>query len=230
MLAIQKNILSLHSQIETTDNEFKSKSTKNQYQTYLMTGSSILMKSVNYGLYDDQQLVSGILNNDGPLIEYFFLKKCSKLFTYILLNVFYGKVDKRELVSELYLFMAHNNWQVFRNFQYRSSLMTYISVVAVRFFQKKRRTLIENTPQKEQNDKSYNPGLTIEERMDLQSALHKMPNVRYRQVIEMLDLQDIQPETVAKEMNITVDNLYNIHRRALVQLRLVMGRKEDYYG
>lgn len=56
----------------------------------------------------------------------------------------------------------------------------------------------------------------------------KMPNERYRKVIDILDLQDIRPEQLAEEMNVTVDNLYNIHRRALVQLRLVMGRKEDW--
>ena len=92
---------------------------------------------MDYDLYDDEQLVNGILNNNRPLIEYFFQKKCSKLFAYILLNVFDGNIDKRELVSELYLFMANNNWAVIRKFQYRSSLMTYVSVVAVRFFQKK---------------------------------------------------------------------------------------------
>ena len=83
----------------------------------------------------------------------------------------------------------------------------------------------------ELNDKmkqTYNSGLTIEQRMDIHSALQKMPNARYRQVIEFLDLHDVQPEKLAKEMNVTVDNLYNIHRRAIVQLRLIMGRKEEY--
>ena len=56
-----------------------------------------------------------------------------------------------------------------------------------------------------------------------------MPNARYRKVIEVLDLQEVRPEYLAEEMKITVDNLYNIHRRALVQLRLIMGRKEEYY-
>lgn len=65
--------------------------------------------------------------------------------------------------------------------------------------------------------------------MDLHNALAKMPNVRYRKVIEVLDLQEVRPEILAEEMNVTVDNLYNIHRRALVQLRLIMGRKEEYY-
>lgn len=186
---------------------------------------------MDYDLYDDEQLVNGILNNNRPLIEYFFQKKCSKLLTYILLNVFDGNIDKRELVSELYLFMANNDWAVIRKFQFRSSLMTYISVVAVRFFQKKRIALIDSMPTEELNDKIkqiYNSGFTIEQRMDIYSALQKMPNVRYRQVIEVLDLKDVQPEKLAKEMNVTVDNLYNIHRRALVQLRLIMGRREDY--
>ena len=187
--------------------------------------------NMDYDLYDDEQLVNGILNNDRPLIEYFFQRKCSKLFSYILLNVFDGNIDKRELVSELYLFMAHNDWQVFRKFQFRSSLMTYVSVVAVRFFQKKRIALIDSMPTEELNDKmkhAYNYGTTIEQRMDIHSALQKMPNARYRQVIEVLDLKDVQPEKLAKEMNVTVDNLYNIHRRALLQLRMVMGRKEEY--
>lgn len=188
---------------------------------------------MDYDLYDDEKLVNGILNNDRPLIEYFFQKKCSKLFAYILLNVFDGNIDKRELVSELYLFMANNDWAVIRKFKYRSSLMTYVSVVTVRFFQKKRITLIDSMPTEELNEKmkhENNSNTTVEQRMDIRAALQKMPNTRYHRVIEGLDLQDMKPAKLAKEMNVTVDNLYNIHRRALAQLRLIMGRKEDYYG
>jgi DNA-directed RNA polymerase specialized sigma24 family protein len=56
-----------------------------------------------------------------------------------------------------------------------------------------------------------------------------MQNERYRYVIEMLDLKEMRPDLLAEQMNVTVDNLYNIHRRALLQLRMLMGRKEDYY-
>lgn len=186
---------------------------------------------MDYDLYDDEQLVNGILNNNRPLIEYFFQKKCSKLFAYILLNVFDGNIDKRELVGELYLFMANNNWQVFRNFQFRSSLMTYVSVIAVRFFQKRRTQLIDSPYSTDLNEKTWKGQTTsspIDRRMDIQLALQKIPNARYRMVIEELDLQDVRPEQLADNMNVTVDNLYNIHRRALMQLRVVMGRKEEY--
>lgn len=186
---------------------------------------------MDYDLYDDEQIVNGILNKNRSLIEYFFQKRCSKLLAYIFLNIFDGNIDKRELMSELYLFMANNDWAVFRKFQFRSSLMTYVSVVAVRFFQKRRFALIDSMPSEELNEKmrhEFNVGMTIEQRMDIHLALQKMPNARYRKVIEVLDLQDIHPEKLAKEMDVTVDNLYNIHRRALVQLRLIMGRKEEY--
>lgn len=186
---------------------------------------------MEYDLLDDHELVNGILNNDKSLIKYFFTKKCSKLLTYILINVFDGNIDRRELVSELYLFMAQDDWHVFRRFQFRSTLMTYISVVAVRFFQKKRGEMIGSISSLSLNnqiEQVHSTILTIEQRLDIREAVQKMPNERYRKVVEMLDLKDVRPELLAEEMGVTVENLYNIHRRALVQLRLVMGRKEDW--
>ena len=109
--------------------------------------------------------------------------------------------------------------------------MTWVSVVAVRFFQKKREQLMEKSSPVALNDKTWqdqSAGISLDKRIDIRAALQRMPNARYRKVIEILDLRDVRPELLAEEMNVTVDNLYNIHRRALVQLHLVMGRKEDY--
>lgn len=187
---------------------------------------------MDFDLLDDHELIDGILNNDSRTINYFFNKKCSKLFGYIIINVFDNNLEKKEeLANELFIYLAKDNWHKVRQFDFRSQLMTWISVVAVRFFQKKRKELLERTTTIALNDKMWqeqSSSISIEQRMDIHSALKKMPNARYRQVIEVLDLQDVQPEKLAKEMNITIDNLYNIHRRALVQLRLVMGRKEDW--
>ena len=188
---------------------------------------------MDYDLYNDRQIVEGILSNDKQLIGYFFNKKCSKLLSYIILNVFDGHVDQRELVSELFLHLAKDDWYKVRQFDFRSKLMTWVTVVAIRFFQKKREELIDNPGSDSQNRKQQGGGHSTEEvinrHMDIRAALQKMPNARYRMVIEALDLREVRPETLAEEMNITVDNLYNIHRRARVQLRLIMGRKEDYY-
>lgn len=189
-------------------------------------------KKVDYANITDKQLVESILENDADAIAYFFYSKCSGLFAYIIENIFDGKVDKRELSQELYLYLANNDWYKVRQFDFRSKLMTWISVVAIRFFQKKRQMLIESSSYSTLNDKLLNEtkvNISIDNKMDLYSALNKMRNQRYRKVIESLDLNEMLPEELAQEMGIKVDNLYNIHRRALVQLRLVMGRKEDYY-
>lgn len=181
--------------------------------------------------YTDWQIVDGILNNDKMVIEYFFNKKCSKLFSYIIVNIFDGDIDRRELVSELFLYMAKNDWYKVRQFDFRSKLMTWVTVVAVRFFQKKREELIGKNIMTPLNDKmrqAPSKGTDLDLKMDIRAALQKMPNKRYRKVIEALDLHELSPETLAKEMNVTVDNLYNIHRHARVQLHLIMGRKEDY--
>lgn len=186
---------------------------------------------MDYDRYTDRQLVDGLLNNDIKLIEYFFNKKCSGLFGYILANVLDGNVDKQDLLQELFWYLAKNNWYKVRQFDFRSKLMTWVTVVAVRFFQKKRKELIENsgfTPLNDTMWQEQSRAISIERRMDLHSVLAKMPNARYRMVIEALDFQEVRPEILAGEMKVTVDNLYNIHRRALLQLRHIMGKKEDW--
>ena len=186
---------------------------------------------MDYDLYTDEQIVNGILAGDRPLTEYFFHRKCSKLLAYILYSVFDGQQDCRALESELFLHIAHDDWHKLRQFEYRSSLLAYISVIAVRFFQRKRASLIDSPlgdALLEKHHQTMNTSFSVERRIDIEQALERMPNERYRKVIISLDLQEMRPEQLADEMCVTVDNLYNIHRRARLQLKLIMNRKEDY--
>lgn len=182
--------------------------------------------------YTDEQIINGIVNNDHSMIEYFFFKKCKSLFAYIIQSVFDYQIDENTLISELYIYLQANDWHKIKQFDYRSKLTTWTSVVAVRYFQKKREILIESETSHALNGKTYygfNPNFCVERRIDIHDALNRMQNIRYRQIIEMLDLKEMRPDLLAEQMNVTVDNLYNIHRRALLQLRMLMGRKEDYY-
>lgn len=188
---------------------------------------------MDYELYDDEQLVNGILRNDGALIEYFFYRKYSKLLQYISYEVFDGQVDTNELISELFLYLAKDNWHKIRQFAFKSTLTTWLSVVATRFFLKKRSELIENQSTESQLIKQRDYSFLFAEdkdlAMDIQNALDKMTNERYKFVIQRLDLQGATQEEVASSLNTSLSNLYNIHHRALLQLKIIMGRKEDYY-
>ena len=56
-----------------------------------------------------------------------------------------------------------------------------------------------------------------------------MPTKRYVYVIRHLILDDWEPEQLAKDMNITTANLYNIKRRAVAQLtRAALNDIKEY--
>lgn len=187
---------------------------------------------MNYDQYTDEQLVDGIVAGDAAVVEYFFFKKCKPIFVYIVHKVYDGRVNEQELINELFLYLAENDWYKVRQFDFRSKFTTWTQVVATRFFLKKRAQLIENDSDETLNkrrERGFSAHRAMDRRIDIRKALAVMPNERYRMVITALDLRDVSPEQLAERMEITVDNLYNIHRRALAQLRLVMGRKEDYY-
>jgi DNA-directed RNA polymerase specialized sigma24 family protein len=54
--------------------------------------------------------------------------------------------------------------------------------------------------------------------MDVESLLSHMPSKRYALVIRRLILQEAEPKKVAEELGVTVDNLYNIKKRAIAAL------------
>lgn len=182
--------------------------------------------------YSDREIVAAVIKNDRAMIEYLFCDKCSSLLSYIAYSIFDNRVDRRELVSELFLYIAKDDWYKLKQFDFRSSLMTWISVVATRFFQKKRDELSEKDSEETlllKIKEVYQPYSSKERQMDVRSAIEKMKNERYKDVIYELDFKDMKPEEYAERHGITVDNLYNLHRRALLQLKSIMNKKEDYY-
>ena len=130
------------------------------------------------------------------------------------------------------MYLRHDDWYKVRQFDFRSKLITWISVVAIRFFQKKRALMIDSDSIEtlyDQNTFWKETGISQDRRMDVRKAIAQMPNERYKFVIIELELKERNPEELAQEMKITIDNLYNIRRRARLQLRTIMVRKEDYY-
>ena len=65
---------------------------------------------------------------------------------------------------------------------------------------------------------------------DMERLFDNMPNKRYVYVIRRLILEDWEPEQLAKEMNITTANLYNIRRRAMAQLTRAALNDIKKYG
>lgn len=180
--------------------------------------------------YSDKEIVEGIIGGNHQIFTSFFCNDCKGLFIYIHTQICNRSVEVNEIANEIILYLSSNGWSKLRTFDYRSKLITWLTVVTIRYYRKFMSGMIEipadSTLIVQPNGHSTNDADVTEAQIDVYRGLNRMPNQRYRMVIEKLDLLDMKPETLAAEMNISTANLYNIHRRALQQLKFVMFGKE----
>ncbi len=172
----------------------------------------------------DSELIQLMISNDKTVIEFVFFEKCKFLFNYIIKEIFSNQIEKDELINELYLFLRQDNWQKVRNFQGRSKFTTWLSVIAVRFFLKKKASLTESDtfyPIIPELAATYPCRNTYEEmisKMDLINAIHRLKSPRDRFVIFSMEIEGYGTDEVASQLNITKANLYNIRKRAFKRL------------
>lgn len=169
----------------------------------------------------DKEIIKGLIERDNRVTEEFFFRKCHPLFCSIMKKVFDYEVEYDEMVNELYVYLMENDACKLRNFEYRSSVYQWLKVLAIRFFIHKRGRMIEDCSQETPCD-GHHQIVKSEKDMtaegDIERFFDNMSNKRYVSVIRCLILEDREPEQLAKEMNITTANLYNIKRRAMTQL------------
>ena len=180
----------------------------------------------------DQEIIKGLIERDRHVTEDFFFVKCKPLFYSIMNIVFDYEVEYDELVNELYLYLMEDDAIKLRNFKYRSTVYQWLKVLAVRFFIKIRARMIDNDSDEPPYDKQRQIAAHESDAIaeyDLERLFEAMPNKRYVFVIRRLILEDCEPEELAREMNITTANLYNIKRRAMAQLtRIALNDIKEY--
>ena len=181
----------------------------------------------------DKEIIHGLIARDNQVTEDFFFNKCRPLFCSIMKKVFDYEVDYDEFVNELYIYLMENDGIKLRNFQYRSSVYQWMKVLAVRFFIYKRGRMIDDTSQETPYDGSQQTAdsekdMTAEG--DMERLFDNMPNKRYVYVIRRLILEDWEPDELARDMNITTANLYNIRLRAMAQLTRAALNDIKKYG
>ena len=179
---------------------------------------------------DNKEIFDGLLRGDESTNRQFFFVDCRPLFTSIINNTFSYHVDYDEFVNELYIYLMENEAARLKQFEGRSSLYQWLKVTATRFFIKKRDQLIEDTTNEtliEEEDIKDNPIASV---LDVQRLLDAMPNKRYAAVIQKLLIEEYTPEELSAEMHVTTDNLYNLKRRAMMQLMQVALNDIRNYG
>ena len=182
-----------------------------------------------------QIIIAKLIEKDETVTRHFFFEKCRPLFVSIINNVFSYPVDYDEFVNELYLHIMEDDAARLRQFEGRSSIYQWLKVVAIRFFIVKRKRMIEDASKEPllhqcgsklgEEPEQYSK----ETRIDMQKLLSRLNNSRYLYVIRRLVLQDAEPEEVAKELGVTVPNLYNIKKRAIAALTKIALKEFPEY-
>lgn len=181
----------------------------------------------------DQEIIQGLIARDNRVTREFFFDKCRPLFYSIMQKVFDYEVEYDEMVNELYVYLMENDAIKLRNFEYRSSVFQWLKVLAIRFFINKRGRMIDDMSQETPYDGRQQTADTEKDMTaegDMERLFDNMPSKRYVYVIRRLILEDWEYEDLAREMNITTANLYNIRRRAMVQLTRVALNDIKKYG
>ncbi len=181
----------------------------------------------------DQEIVKGLIERNECITEDFFFVKCKPLFCSIMNIVFDYEVKYDELVNELYIYLMEDDAIKLRNFEYRSSVYQWLKILATRFFIKKRARVIDNAsgePPYDKQEQVTAPEMGIAVEYDMERLFEAMPTKRYVYVIRRLILEDCEPEELAREMNITTANLYNIKRRSMAQLTRIALNDIKKYG
>ena len=182
----------------------------------------------------DQEIISSLIAHDPKVTAQFFFKDCRPLFISIIRRVFENQiVDYDEIISELYVLLMENDARKLRTFKYESTLFQWLKTIAVRHCLelKRRDKVIDNESQEPlvNNGKNLSYVESSQAKMDVESLLRQMNNQRYALVIHLLMIEEKSPEEVAKQLSITVANLYNIKRRAMKALvEVALKDKRSY--
>ena len=181
----------------------------------------------------EHEIIQGLIARDNQVTKIFFFVKCRPLFYSVMRTVFDYEVDYDEMVNEFYIYLMEDDAVKLRSFGYRCSIYMWLKVLTIRFFLKKRARMIDNsskeTPYEEQGPAVESLSDSTAE-YDMEHLFELMPTKRYVHVIRRLILEDCEPEVLAKEMNITTANLYNIKRRAIAQLIRIAFNDIKEYG
>ncbi len=183
----------------------------------------------------DLEIKDAIVDHNELVTRQFFFKDCKRLFMSIIRKIFPYEVDYDEFVNEFYIYLMEDDAYRMRQFDGRGSIYQWLKVTAIRYFTSQRDRMIDMQPKKTPTDKDplteepeddMNMNLAS---TDLDVLLSYMPTKRSAYVIRRILIDDAKPQDVAKELGVSVDNLYNIKKRAIDALTMIALKEIEKY-
>ena len=191
-------------------------------------------KNYKIQIMTDQEIISSLIAHDPKVTAQFFFKDCRPLFLSVIRRVFGTQmVDYDEIISEIYILLMENDAKKLRSFKFESTLYQWLKTIAIRhcLLLKRKKRVIDDESQEPLNNSHRAHSLveSSQARMDMETLLRQMKNQRYALVIRLLMIDGRTAEEVARQLCVTVDNLYNIKRRAILALTEVALKDKKHY-
>lgn len=182
----------------------------------------------------DREIVSFLIAREPKVTAQFFFKDCRPLLLSVIRRVFGTQiVDYDEVISEIYVLLMENDAKKLRSFKFESTLYQWLKTIAIRHCLqlKNKAKVIDNESQEPlvNSGREFSSTESSQARIDMETLLRQMKNQRYALVIRLLMIDDRTPEEVARRLCVTVDNLYNIKRRAIQALAEVALKDKKHY-
>lgn len=183
---------------------------------------------MNISQLTDQQIVKAILDRDAFVTKEFLFRKCYPLFKAVYDKYFTDCETCTELINEIYVYILvpqkTTGISKLAAFGFRCSLTMWLKVVVENYCHQlyARRLDIDegadigndrNLP----GDDSIKANTRNMDMNDLYQIFSMMPNQRYRKLIEHRYVDDFTNEETAQLLAVTMDNYYNMHKRAKKQ-------------
>lgn len=197
---------------------------------------------------EDLQIAKALIQRDNMVTRKYFYQHCFPLFKSIFDNYYTDCTDYKEFIDEIYIVVLTPSKITgkcqMENYRGESSLASWIKTACLFYCYKKyelkqrmpvHKPLLHNTEEEDgedaiidrKSDESLSNPIDFSDmnRADVETLLSLMSNVRYRNIIRLLYLEQKSHKETAEALGMSMDNYYNKRILAEKQFKQVC-RKE----
>ena len=181
----------------------------------------------------DEEIVNLIIKRDAKITCAYFYEKCFPLFKSCYDKYYTDCKTCVEFINQIYLYIITprrtSGTCPLETFRFRCTLTMWLKITAENYCKQlfKRKINTSAIPQDRftPNEDSMEVDLRSIYATDVNKILEMMPNIRYRQLIELRYIKEKTNEETAMALEMTMDNYYNKHKLAKAQFCNIL-RKE----
>ena len=197
----------------------------------------------------DLQIAKALLDRDEQVTRKYFYQQCYPLFKSIYDNYYTDCTCCKEFIDEIYVLVLAPSKTTgkcqLENFRGESTLASWLKTACL-YYCYKQFDLKEKMPKydrlphsnekeidedSDRNDQIYGSieiDLSNLEREDAITRLKQLPNKRYGELLRLRYVESFTNEETANKLGTTMENYYNLHKRAKEQYDKVHGKEGQH--